>query len=133
MAPVHKMGTRKVPGYVPLDTRNVYGPCSQDWYKECIRPLFPRWVRGMYTAPLFPRWVREVYMAPVPKMGTRKVQTAMSPRWCDRNMKTVKYDFSQRAYTAPTLMIIICLWYTRKSLIKLQNCNYKLTSLYTFL
>ncbi len=77
-APVPKMGTR-----------NVYGPCPQDGYEECIRPLSLKWVRGMYTAPL-------------PKMGTRKVQTAMSPRWCDRNMKTVKYDFSQRAYSPYT-------------------------------
>jgi hypothetical protein len=58
MAPIHKMGTRKVQAMSPswiqgmytapvpkIGTRNVYDPCSQDGYKECIRHLFPRWVR----------------------------------------------------------------------------------------
>jgi hypothetical protein len=230
--------------YVPkLDTRNVYGPCSQDWYKECIRPLFPRWVREVYMAPvpkmvqttmsprwvrgmyvyapvpkmgtrkaplpfskmgtgrhrslsprwvpgrhrslsqrwvpgrhcpflqeesplspwgyeegmalfhkrvpgryrlcppveykkyirpLFPRLVQGMYTSPVPKMGTRKVQTAMSQDGVTGTWKLSNMTLA-RGPTATTLIIIICLWYTRKSLMKLLNCNYKLTFLTIFL
>jgi hypothetical protein len=75
--PVSKMGTDC--------TKKVRITCPQGGYEEGTGHVPKMGTRNVYGH--------------IPKMGTRKVQTAMSPRWCDRNMKTVKYDFSQRAYT----------------------------------